>query len=227
MSEEPTGTASGGSTPQPVPRHDPASQGLTFGPRSHHLLMLEFGDPKDFDDPRLEWRRLFSELLGTFFLVLVGAGGAVIEHADGTISRARPSSGARPHGHGGSSSSWAPSPAPTSTPPSASPSRCAATSPGSGSPGTSSCSCSGRRSPASSCTPSSATSRTLGATLPGPGYVHLAGDPDGDRPHVRAGQRDPRHGVGRPERRRHRRRSASAGTSPSPDCGRAPSAAPR
>ena len=26
----------------------------------------------DFDDPRHEWRRLFSELLGTFFLVLVG-----------------------------------------------------------------------------------------------------------------------------------------------------------
>ena len=26
----------------------------------------------DFDDPRQEWRRLFSELLGTFFLVLVG-----------------------------------------------------------------------------------------------------------------------------------------------------------
>jgi aquaporin Z len=29
----------------------------------------------DFDDPRQEWRRLFSELLGTFFLVLAAAGG--------------------------------------------------------------------------------------------------------------------------------------------------------
>ena len=29
----------------------------------------------DFDDPSQEWRRLFSEALGTFFLVLVAAGG--------------------------------------------------------------------------------------------------------------------------------------------------------
>ena len=28
----------------------------------------------DFEDASLEWRRLFSELLGTFMLVLVGAG---------------------------------------------------------------------------------------------------------------------------------------------------------
>lgn len=42
----------------------------------------------DFDDPRLEWRRLFSELLGTFFLVLVGAGGAVVNASShGAISR--------------------------------------------------------------------------------------------------------------------------------------------
>jgi len=31
--------------------------------------MLEFGDRRDFDDPRHQWRRLFSELLGTFFTV--------------------------------------------------------------------------------------------------------------------------------------------------------------
>ena len=30
---------------------------------------------EDFKDPKQEWRRLFSELLGTFFLVLVAAGG--------------------------------------------------------------------------------------------------------------------------------------------------------
>jgi aquaporin Z len=42
----------------------------------------------DFDDPKHEWRRLFSELLGTFFLVLVGAGGAVVNaQAGGAISR--------------------------------------------------------------------------------------------------------------------------------------------
>jgi len=30
---------------------------------------------RDFEDLSYEWRRLFSELLGTFFLLLVGAGG--------------------------------------------------------------------------------------------------------------------------------------------------------
>src|SRR4249919_3470029 len=44
---------------------------------------------KDFQDPRQEWRRLFSELLGTFFLVLVAAGGGMMGQAfPGTISRA-------------------------------------------------------------------------------------------------------------------------------------------
>jgi aquaporin Z len=33
---------------------------------------------KDFDDPKLEFRRLFSETLGTFFLVLVAVGGNVV-----------------------------------------------------------------------------------------------------------------------------------------------------
>ncbi len=47
--------------------------------------MLEFGLRGEFDDPRLEYRRLFSELLGTFFLVLVAAGGGLL-HAKGQIS---------------------------------------------------------------------------------------------------------------------------------------------
>ncbi len=43
---------------------------------------------KDFNDPRQEWRRLFSELLGTFFLVLVAAGGGMMGQAfPDTISR--------------------------------------------------------------------------------------------------------------------------------------------
>ncbi len=43
---------------------------------------------RDFNDPRQEWRRLFSELLGTFFLVLVAAGGGMMGHAfPGVISR--------------------------------------------------------------------------------------------------------------------------------------------
>jgi aquaporin Z len=35
----------------------------------------------DFNDPRQEWRRLVSELLGTFFLVLAAAGGGMMGHA--------------------------------------------------------------------------------------------------------------------------------------------------
>jgi aquaporin Z len=43
----------------------------------------------DFHDPNQEWRRLFSELLGTFFLVLVAAGGGMMGQAfPNTISRA-------------------------------------------------------------------------------------------------------------------------------------------
>jgi aquaporin Z len=49
--------------------------------------MLEFGSRADFDNPRLEYRRLFSELLGTFMLVLVAAGGGLL-HAKGEISLA-------------------------------------------------------------------------------------------------------------------------------------------
>src|SRR5580658_8832430 len=41
----------------------------------------------DFNDPRQEWRRLFSELLGTFFLVLAAAGGGMMSRAfPGVIS---------------------------------------------------------------------------------------------------------------------------------------------
>jgi aquaporin Z len=39
--------------------------------------------PHDFCDPRFEGRRLFSEVLGTFFLVLVAAGGAVVNAKSG------------------------------------------------------------------------------------------------------------------------------------------------
>jgi aquaporin Z len=36
---------------------------------------------EDFHDPKQEWRRLCSELLGTFFLVLVAAGGGMMGQA--------------------------------------------------------------------------------------------------------------------------------------------------
>jgi aquaporin Z len=69
-----------------APKIDPAQLGPAF-PRTHHVLWLEFGDREDFDDPHKEWRRLFSELLGTFALVLAAAGGGLL-HAKGQISLA-------------------------------------------------------------------------------------------------------------------------------------------
>jgi aquaporin Z len=67
--------------------HDaPAMVGAAVA-RTHHALWLEFGNRSDFDDPRQEWRRLFSELLGTFALVLAAAGGGLL-HAKGQISLA-------------------------------------------------------------------------------------------------------------------------------------------
>jgi aquaporin Z len=60
---------------------------VQLGPRTRQLLALEFGSRAEFDDPRLEWRRLFSELLGTFMLVLVAAGGGLL-HGKGQISLA-------------------------------------------------------------------------------------------------------------------------------------------
>ena len=42
----------------------------------------------DFQNPDQEWRRLFSELYGTFLLVVVAAGGGMMGHAfPGAISR--------------------------------------------------------------------------------------------------------------------------------------------
>jgi aquaporin Z len=53
----------------------------------HALSALELVN-RNFDDPRQEWRRLFAEILGTFFLVLVGAGGGVVDAvSNGAIGR--------------------------------------------------------------------------------------------------------------------------------------------
>src|SRR3989442_5457218 len=68
-----------------VPQERSALEMLS--PRARQLLALEFGSKAQFDDARLEWRRLFSELLGTFMLVLVAAGGGLL-HGEGQISLA-------------------------------------------------------------------------------------------------------------------------------------------
>ena len=65
--------------PIPLSDHDAA--------RARRLLTLEFGTRADFDNPKYAYRRLFSELLGTFMLVLVAAGGGLL-HAKGEISLA-------------------------------------------------------------------------------------------------------------------------------------------
>ena len=75
---------------------DPAAQASTPGTskaelhaaelrRENERRWLEFGSRAEFNDPRLEYRRLFAELLGTFMLVLVAAGAGLL-HAEGQIS---------------------------------------------------------------------------------------------------------------------------------------------
>ena len=65
---------------QPVPTASP------LGPLARYEKNL-IDRVADFNDPHQEWRRLFSELLGTFFLVLAAAGGGMMGHAfPGVIS---------------------------------------------------------------------------------------------------------------------------------------------
>lgn len=68
-----------------VPDHERATLAAHDTQRAHHLWMLEFGSRSEFNDPSLAYRRLFSELLGTFMLVMVAAGGGLL-HAKGEIS---------------------------------------------------------------------------------------------------------------------------------------------
>jgi aquaporin Z len=56
-----------------------------FATREYERLAVIF---EDFHDPTQEWRRLFSEVFGTFLLVLVAAGGGMMGQAfPNTISR--------------------------------------------------------------------------------------------------------------------------------------------
>ena len=53
--------------------------------RALYRLALQFGSVSEFWDPRLEYRRLFAELLGTFLLVLAAAGGGLL-HGKGEVT---------------------------------------------------------------------------------------------------------------------------------------------
>jgi aquaporin Z len=67
---------------------DPRTRHAAAVTARSRLLELESPSAFDFDDPAQEWRRLFSEILGTFLLVLAGAGGAVVNAVShGAISR--------------------------------------------------------------------------------------------------------------------------------------------
>ena len=69
-----------------------SSQEVSRDQKEHSILTplasLEFSR-RNFDNPALEWRRLYSEVLGTFLLVIVAAGGGTINAvSNGQISRA-------------------------------------------------------------------------------------------------------------------------------------------
>jgi aquaporin Z len=65
----------------------PSPEPITHETRARYRAWLAFGNPDEFADPRLAYRRLFSEVLGTFLLVLAAAGGGLL-HAKGEISLA-------------------------------------------------------------------------------------------------------------------------------------------
>ena len=58
---------------------------MTHEERATYRTWLAFGSLREFSDPSLAYRRLFSEALGTFLLALAAAGGGLL-HAKGQIS---------------------------------------------------------------------------------------------------------------------------------------------
>jgi len=78
--------------------------------RNRALLALEYPATQDFYVASLWWRRLFSELFGTFLLVLVAARRGRRGDESRCGQSARPPSPLRASWSWRSSSSWAPSP---------------------------------------------------------------------------------------------------------------------
>jgi hypothetical protein len=77
---------------EPLPNERPESAGArSQDAESGILAWIDrdiTGPMHDFRDPDQEWRRLFSELYGTFLLVIVAAGGGMMGAAfPETISR--------------------------------------------------------------------------------------------------------------------------------------------
>jgi aquaporin Z len=64
------------------PRREPLAN---HDQRALYRLALGYGSVSEFWDPKLEYRRWFAEVLGTFLLVLAAAGGGVL-HAKGQVS---------------------------------------------------------------------------------------------------------------------------------------------
>ena len=78
-----------GGTPSELRRVSPPFIAVWWpGRRCDELGGIQTPWERRFDDPTREWRRLFSELLGTFLLVLAGAGAGVVNAVShGAIGR--------------------------------------------------------------------------------------------------------------------------------------------
>jgi aquaporin Z len=73
-----------------MPEHDDDTRELRVRAAGERTVLTALAHPSmlDFDNAGLEWRRLFAELFGTFLLVVVGAGAAVVDAVShGAISR--------------------------------------------------------------------------------------------------------------------------------------------